>query len=86
MSQNKKIKNAVKIQSQLLKCFQETGEFLRQWVWADPLSTLKQIFNKFLNKRLVVKKSALSSNYFKNNFKLIKKVWHKIEYIFGDKY
>ena len=30
---------------------------------------------KYLNKYPVVKKSTLSSNYFKNNLKLVKQVW-----------
>lgn len=61
--------------------------FLRQWVRAGPPFTSTFLINlhTFLNKYQVVKKSTLFSNYFKSNFKLMKKECYENVDIFGHK-
>lgn len=84
-TQNKRALNYAGKQGQLLKKFKDTERFFEAISQSKPATYLKMGLFKFLKKYPALKKSALSSNYFKNNFKVIKNVVQKkCNFIFID--
>ena len=82
-TQNKRIINIIRNQCQLLKQVKESAEFSQLVLLSRSIFYFKMNLYKFWSKHPVVKKSILSSNYIKNDFKLTKKVSQKNLDFFG---
>ena len=72
--ENRKIINIVGKQGELLQKFKESNEFYSRVGLSRSNIYFKKPLHKFLCKYTVLKKSILTSGFFKSNFKLIKKV------------
>ena len=82
---NKKIINIVGKQGELLKRFKDNDEFFDGLGLSQSNIYFKIRLYKFLCKFPVLKNSTLTSGYFKNNFKMIKKVCKTNADVFGEK-
>ena len=84
-SSNKKIINIVAKQGELLKRFKDSDEFFDGVGLSRSNIYFKIRLYKFLCKFPALRNSTLTSSYFKNNFKIIKKVCKTNADIFGEK-
>ena len=82
---SRKIINIVAKQGELLKLFKDSDEFFNCVGLSWSNIYFKISLYKFLSKFPLFKNSTLASSYFKNNFKLIKKVCKANVEIFGEK-
>ena len=71
---NKKIIGLVAEQGQILKKIKKSDQFLETVHLSKSNIYFKNNVCKFATKYLLLKNSTLSSNYFENNFKMIKAV------------
>ena len=84
-SSNKKIINIVAKQDELLKRFKDSDEFFDGVGLSRSNIYFKIRLYKFLCKFPALRNSTLTSSYFKNNFKIIKKVCKTNANIFSEK-
>ena len=84
-SSNKKIINIVPKQGNLLKRFKDSNEFFDGVGLSRSNIYFKIRLYKFLCKFPALRNSTLTSSYFKNNFKIIKKVCKANVDIIGEK-
>ena len=72
---NKKIRNIVGKQGELLKRFKEGDKFFDCVGLSQSNISLKIRLHKFIFKFPVLKNSTLTPSYFKSNFKIIRKAY-----------
>ena len=84
-SANKKILNIVGKQGELLKRFKDSDEFFDRVGLSRSNIYFKIRLYKFLCKFPALRNLTLTSSYFENNFKMIKKVCKTNADIFGEK-
>ena len=73
-TQNKKVISYVTKQGMILKKFRDTEQFFLNGGQSKTIIHFKMGLHKFMKKYPALKRPTLSSNYFKNNFNVIKTV------------